>query len=42
MSADPNPCHRVGGQSAESAIVISDANAEAILAALQTAEMDEG
>jgi hypothetical protein len=40
MSADPNPCHCVGGQPAQRAMVISDANAEAIPAALQTAEME--
>src|SRR6266566_7164995 len=40
MSADPNPCHCLGRQFAKGAIVISDANAKAILATLQTAEME--
>ena len=40
MRADPNPRDRVHSQYAKSAIVVSNANAEAIRAALQPAEVE--
>ncbi len=42
MSTDPNPRDSVGGQSAKGPVVISDANAEAIVAALQPTEAERG
>jgi hypothetical protein len=42
VGADPSPGHLLAHEPAESAIVISDANAEAIFAPLQTPEMEGG
>jgi hypothetical protein len=39
MRPDPNPSDRIRRQSAENSIMVSDANAEAIRAALQPAEV---
>ena len=39
MRADSNPCDRIFGQYAECAVVVSDADAEAIRASLQAAEV---
>ena len=42
MGADPSPDHFLACEPADGAIVISDANAEAICASLQTPEMEGG
>jgi hypothetical protein len=42
MRADPYPCDRIRVQCANSAIVVSNANGETILSALQPAEVERG
>src|ERR1035437_7839461 len=42
VGADPNPNHLLARSPAKGAIVISDANAEAIFASLQTPETERG
>jgi hypothetical protein len=42
VGADPNPNHLLARSPAEGAIMLSDANAEAIFASLQTPEKERG
>jgi hypothetical protein len=42
VGADPNPNYLLACEPADGAIVISDANTEAICASLQTPEMEGG
>jgi hypothetical protein len=42
MGADPNPNHLLARLPAEGSIVITDPNAEAIFASLQTPEAERG